>query len=78
MTGFVMIIININVVLFQVQIQMAKPILRRAIEMSLHAPYWHCRLLFQLAVSGIYIYTYVYVLITTNSNTSIMNFCMQT
>ncbi|KAK7115368.1 MAU2 chromatid cohesion factor homolog isoform X2 [Littorina saxatilis] len=33
----------------QGQIQVAKPILRQAIEMSLHAPYWHCRLLFQLA-----------------------------
>ncbi|KAL8615922.1 hypothetical protein ACOMHN_034598 [Nucella lapillus] len=33
----------------QAQIQLAKPILRKAIEMSLHAPYWHCRLLFQLA-----------------------------
>ncbi|KAK7496830.1 hypothetical protein BaRGS_00011810 [Batillaria attramentaria] len=33
----------------QNQTQMAKPILRRAIEMSQHAPYWHCRLLFQLA-----------------------------
>ncbi|XP_076465078.1 MAU2 chromatid cohesion factor homolog isoform X2 [Babylonia areolata] len=33
----------------QAQIQLAKPILRKAIELSLHAPYWHCRLLFQLA-----------------------------
>ncbi|XP_064607711.1 MAU2 chromatid cohesion factor homolog [Liolophura sinensis] len=33
----------------QTQTQLAKPILRKAIEMSLQAPYWRCRLLFQLA-----------------------------
>ncbi|XP_046543112.1 MAU2 chromatid cohesion factor homolog isoform X1 [Haliotis rubra] len=33
----------------QNQVQLAKPILHRAIEMSQQAPYWHCRLLFQLA-----------------------------
>lgn len=33
----------------QMQSQLAKPILRHAIEMSQRAPYWHCRLLFQLA-----------------------------
>ncbi|XP_041367960.1 MAU2 chromatid cohesion factor homolog [Gigantopelta aegis] len=33
----------------QHHISLAKPILHRAIEMSQQAPYWHCRLLFQLA-----------------------------
>ncbi|KAL5005286.1 hypothetical protein ScPMuIL_018742 [Solemya velum] len=33
----------------QNQIQAAKPILRKAIEISQQTPYWHCRLLFQLA-----------------------------
>lgn len=30
---------------------LSKPILRRAIELSQHNVYWHCRLIFQLAVS---------------------------
>lgn len=29
----------------------SKPILRKAIELSQHSVYWHCRLIFQLAVS---------------------------
>ncbi|XP_027489037.1 MAU2 chromatid cohesion factor homolog [Corapipo altera] len=29
----------------------AKPLLRKAIQISQQTPYWHCRLLFQLAVS---------------------------
>ncbi|GAB6028583.1 mau2 chromatid cohesion factor [Chamberlinius hualienensis] len=33
----------------QEQSQLAKPILRKAIEISQQAVYWHCRLLFQLA-----------------------------
>ncbi|XP_035826440.1 MAU2 chromatid cohesion factor homolog, partial [Aplysia californica] len=33
----------------QNQPQHAKPILLKAIELSQQAPYWHCRLLFQLA-----------------------------
>lgn len=28
----------------------AKPLLRKAIQISQQTPYWHCRLLFQLAV----------------------------
>lgn len=28
----------------------AKPVLRKAIQISQQTPYWHCRLLFQLAV----------------------------
>lgn len=32
---------------------LAKPILRKAIELSQHSIYWHCRLIFQLAVSKI-------------------------
>lgn len=31
----------------------SKPILRKAIELSQHSVYWHCRLIFQLAVSDI-------------------------
>lgn len=30
----------------------SKPILRKAIELSQHSVYWHCRLIFQLAVSN--------------------------
>lgn len=41
--------------LLQMQSQLAKPILRHAIEMSQRAPYWHCRLLFQLAVSLVFV-----------------------
>ena len=39
--------------LFEAQGQPAhsKPILRKAIELSQHSVYWHCRLIFQLAVS---------------------------
>lgn len=33
----------------------SKPILRKAIELSQHSVYWHCRLIFQLAVSKLYI-----------------------
>lgn len=40
--------------LYQQQNQsiMAKPILRKALQMSQHNVYWHCKLLFQLAVSN--------------------------
>lgn len=31
----------------------SKPILRKAIELSQHSVYWHCRLIFQLAVSAL-------------------------
>lgn len=34
----------------QEQSVLAKPILRKAIELSQHNVYWHCKLLFQLAV----------------------------
>lgn len=39
--------------LYQTQDQniLAKPILRKAIELSQHNQHWHCKLLFQLAVS---------------------------
>lgn len=33
------------------QSNLAKPILRKAVELSQHNIYWHCRLIFQLAVS---------------------------
>ncbi|CAG9772147.1 unnamed protein product [Ceutorhynchus assimilis] len=33
----------------QYQILLAKPVLRKAIELSQHNVYWHCRLIFQLA-----------------------------
>lgn len=35
----------------QQQSNLSKPILRKAIELSQHSVYWHCRLIFQLAVS---------------------------
>lgn len=35
----------------QNQSNLSKPILRKAIELSQHSIYWHCRLIFQLAVS---------------------------
>ena len=35
------------------QIVQAKQVLQKAIESSQRLPYWHCRLLFQLAVSSI-------------------------
>lgn len=35
----------------QAQSNLSKPILRKAIELSQHSVYWHCRLIFQLAVS---------------------------
>lgn len=34
----------------QNQTASSKPILRKAIELSQHSVYWHCRLIFQLAV----------------------------
>lgn len=37
----------------QEQSSLAKPLLRKAIELSLHNIYWHCKLLFQLAVSSL-------------------------
>ena len=37
----------------QQQSSLSKPILRKAIELSQHSIYWHCRLIFQLAVSKI-------------------------
>lgn len=41
--------------LYQQQDQniLAKPILRKAIELSQHNQHWHCKLLFQLAVSSL-------------------------
>lgn len=36
---------------FQNSVDAAKPLLRKAIQISQQTPYWHCRLLFQLAVS---------------------------
>lgn len=38
----------------QNQSNLAKPILRKAVELSQHNIYWHCRLIFQLAVSIVY------------------------
>lgn len=35
----------------QNSVDAAKPLLRKAIQISQQTPYWHCRLLFQLAVS---------------------------
>lgn len=35
----------------QNQSHLAKPILRKALQISQHNVYWHCKLLFQLAVS---------------------------
>lgn len=35
---------------FQNSVDTAKPLLRKAIQISQQTPYWHCRLLFQLAV----------------------------
>ena len=37
--------------IFQSQPHFAKPVLRKAIEISQQSTFWHCRLLFQLAVS---------------------------
>lgn len=37
----------------QNQTNLAKPLLRKAIEMSQQSIYWHCRLLFQLAVTNL-------------------------
>lgn len=34
----------------QKQMTLSMPILRKAIELSQHNVYWHCRLIFQLAV----------------------------
>lgn len=36
--------------MFQNLVDSAKPLLRKAIQISQQTPYWHCRLLFQLAV----------------------------
>lgn len=38
----------------QKQVAFSRPILRKAIELSQHNVYWHCRLIFQLAVRNIY------------------------
>lgn len=38
---------------FQNSVDAAKPLLRKAIQISQQTPYWHCRLLFQLAVSTV-------------------------
>ena len=35
---------------FQNSVDAAKPLLRKAIQISQQTPYWHCRLLFQLAM----------------------------
>lgn len=39
----------------QNQSNLAKPILRKAVELSQHNIYWHCRLIFQLAVRFLFI-----------------------
>lgn len=36
--------------MFKTLVDSAKPVLRKAIQISQQTPYWHCRLLFQLAV----------------------------
>lgn len=41
---------------FQNSVDTAKPLLRKAIQISQQTPYWHCRLLFQLAVSSFWIF----------------------
>lgn len=41
---------NDTVINFQNLVDSAKPLLRKAIQISQQTPYWHCRLLFQLAV----------------------------
>lgn len=46
----------------QQQSNLSKPILRKAIELSQHNVYWHCRLIFQLAV-GLVILQYDTLLI---------------
>lgn len=38
----------------QSQSNQSKPILRKAIELSQHNIYWHCRLIFQLAVGIVF------------------------
>lgn len=40
----------IAVILIQFRFEEAKPVLQKAIEVSQQSAYWHCRLIFQLAV----------------------------
>lgn len=49
-SGFIAIVCLIKFTYVQNQLHLAKPILLKGIELSQQAPYWHCRLLFQLAV----------------------------
>lgn len=60
----------------QQQSSLSKPILRKAIELSQHSIYWHCRLIFQLAVSIMYhilpsvchkVTNFIFLLLTANS-----------
>lgn len=45
------ILLELETISFQNSVDAAKPLLRKAIQISQQTPYWHCRLLFQLAVS---------------------------
>lgn len=47
----VFFLLELETVFFQNSVDAAKPLLRKAIQISQQTPYWHCRLLFQLAVS---------------------------
>lgn len=49
--GIQLVFSSLNMtVSFQNSVDAAKPLLRKAIQISQQTPYWHCRLLFQLAV----------------------------
>lgn len=52
----------------QNQSAMAKPILRKALQISQHNVYWHCKLLFQLAVIKTNFYAVVVVICSTSSH----------
>lgn len=47
----ILLLPELETVSFQNSVDAAKPLLRKAIQISQQTPYWHCRLLFQLAVS---------------------------
>lgn len=50
----------IAVILIQFRFEEAKPVLQKAIEVSQQSAYWHCRLIFQLAVRNRpYIHKYI-------------------
>lgn len=46
-----LVLLELETISFQNSVDAAKPLLRKAIQISQQTPYWHCRLLFQLAVS---------------------------